>query len=534
MPSSTHSTSLPRKPEPEVGRLARPNRPDSSVKAGHVFADGLLMTAVAAPVIRTVPTAPPVASPRSTRIIPGILVGFAVAYLTMPFAEPSGGRGPWALTRAVVVVVVALIAAKPWIELRVGVLALAATVALAALAVCVVTPPGFFGATRAAAYGLAAATFVAVASYARSLRRAYVIAAIVALAGAVQFYWSFLAWWGGRQQSVPMVGTFYWHNQFGAFLLAPALLGLALIVRHRTPWCWAGWVVAPLSIAGIVYSSSRGAMVLAVGGWLVIGVLAIRVRPNRRSVLRWLAASAIAVGVTVAVAGPPFFASDASPLSAVQARAVSGETAEVNADYRLHMWRESLTVFEHNPLAGVGYGALAPAAEKLTPASWPRSPLAHNDYLQSLAEGGLLLGLPFLIACVGIGIGLVRVVRSKSRRRVVDVRTGAAVAAAALMVHAAIDFDWSYPALFTLAAVVAAVATAPVLRRPDPIGREMQTPASIVGGRRSTRLRVACLTLLAGGAVVGGIVGHRGAVRLEWLHATQPTAGSTASGVVTR
>src|SRR5664279_1254735 len=242
------------------------------------------MTAVAATRVE-IPSTAPVATPsaRSIRIIPGILIGLAVAYLTMPFAEASGGRGPWALTKAVVAV--ALIAAKPWQELRVGVLALAAAVGLAALAVCLVTPPGFFGATRAAAYGLAAATFVAVASYARSLRRAYVIATIVAFAGAVQFYWSFLAWWGGQQQSVPMVGTFYWHNQFGAFLLAPALLGLALIVRHRTPWYWAGWIVAPLSIAGIVYSSSRGSMIVAVGGWLLIGVLAARVRPNRGALL---------------------------------------------------------------------------------------------------------------------------------------------------------------------------------------------------------------------------------------------------------
>ena len=518
---------------PRPDSAARPNRPDSSVKARLVFADGLLMTAVAAPHVEISSTAP-VATPsaRSIRIIPGILIGFAVAYLTMPFAENSGGRGPLALTKAVVVVAVALVAAKPWKELRVGVLALAAAVGLAALAVCLVTPPGFFGATRAAAYGLAAATFVAVAAYARSLRRAYVIAAIVALAGAVQFYWSFLAWWGGQQQSVPMVGTFYWHNQFGAFLLAPGLLGLGLIVRHRTPWCWVGWIVAPLSIAGIAYSSSRGSMIVAIAGWLLLGVMAIRVRPNRGAVLRWLAAAALAVGVTVGVAGPPFFSSNASPLSAVQARASSGETADANTGYRVHMWRESLTVFEHNPLAGVGYGALAPAAVKLTPATWPRSPLAHNDYLQSLAEGGLLLGLPFLLACAGIGIGLVRVIRSKVRRRVVDVRTGAAIAAVALMAHAAIDFDWSYPALFTLTAVVAALAIAPVLRRPNAVDR--QTPAGIAAGRRSSGLRVATVVLLAGALVAGGIVGHLGAAHLEWHHATQPAAGSTASAVVAR
>jgi O-antigen ligase len=489
------------------------------------------MTALAEPAVGTTSWAPVAVSSRSLRLVPGVLVGCAVAYLTMPFTEASGGRGPWALTKAVVVVLVALIAAKPWKELRAGVLGLATAVSLAALAVCLVTPPGWFGATRAAAYGLAAATFVAVASYARSLRRVYVLASIVALAGAVQFYWSFLPWWGGQQQSVPMVGTFYWHNQFGAFLLAPAMLGVGLIVRNRTPWCWAGWIVAPLAAAGIVFSSSRATLALAVAGWLFIGMLAVRVRPNGGAALRWLVASAVAVGVTVAVSGPPFFASSASPLSATQARAVAGETVAANGDYRLHMWRESLTVFEHHPLVGVGYGALVPAAEKLTPASWPRSPLAHNDYLQSLAEGGLLLGVPFLIACAGIGIGLVRVLRSRARRRIVDVRTCAAVAAMALMAHAAIDFDWSYPALLTFAAVVAALAIAPVLRRPDTHPRPVQSPEAALIDHRGLGLRLACVVVLAIAVTAGGVAGRHGGIHLGYVNAaTPPNSGGNVAG----
>ncbi len=128
---------------------------------------------------------------------------------------------------------------------------------------------------------LAAGAFVAVASYARSVRRAYLIGGIVATAGAVQFCWSFVAWWGGRDQSIPMVGTFYWHNQFAAFLLAPALIALALLVGDRAPWRLVGWVVAPLATAGVVYSSSRGGLGILIVGWLLVGVLACRVKPNR-------------------------------------------------------------------------------------------------------------------------------------------------------------------------------------------------------------------------------------------------------------
>jgi O-antigen ligase len=489
------------------------------------------MTALAAPPLATPTTAPAAAVSRG--VVPGVIIGLAVAYLTIPFAQATGGRDPWALTKAAVVVLIALGAAKPWRGLRVGTLALAVVVALAALAVCLVTPPGWFGATRASAYGLAAGAFVAVASYARSVRRACLLGGIVAAAGAVQFTWSFVAWWGGRDQSAAMVGTFYWHNQFAAFLLAPALIALALLLRNRAPWRLVGWVVAPLATAGIVYSSSRGGLGILIGGWLLLGILACRVKPNRGALVRWLAASALAAGVTVAISGPPFFASTASPLAATQARASGGDTADANSAYRVRMWHEAAIVFDHHLVAGVGYGGLQSSAVKLTPASWPRSPLAHNDYLQALAEGGLLLGVPFLAACGAIGVGLLRGLRSRASRRILDVRTGLIVGAFALMAHAVIDFDWTYPALFTLAAVVSAAAIAPILRRPS-----TSTPGSLGGDLDRSpsshlHMRIALVLVLAVAIAAGGVAGHRGGLQLGFgpkTDASPVAAASTTTG----
>ena len=489
------------------------------------------MTALAAPPLASPTTAPAAVS---KGLVPGVIIGLAVAYLTMPFAQATGGRDPWAVTKAAVVVLVALVAAKPWERLRVGTLALAVAVAVAAIAVCLVTPPGWFDATRASAYGLAAGAFVAVASYARSVQRAYLIGGIVAVAGAVQFCWSFVAWWGGRDQSVPMVGTFYWHNQFAAFLLAPALIALALLVRHRAPWRLVGWVVAPLATAGVVYSSSRGGLGLLIGGWLVLGVLACRVKPNRGALVRWLVASVLAAGVTMAISGPPFFASSSSPFAATQARASGGDTADANSAYRVRMWHEAVIVFDHHPIAGVGYGGLERSATKLTPASWPRSPLAHDDYLQALAEGGLLLGLPFLAACGAIGVGLLRSLRSRARSRMLDVRTGLIIGAFALLAHAVIDFDWTYPALFTLAAIVSAAAIAPALRRPEANVRESLG----VDVDRSTvtplRVRVALVGVLAVAIAAGGVAGHRGGLQLGFGNKTaaSPAVAATPRGAI--
>ena len=322
-----------------------------------------------------------------------------------------------------------------------------------------------------------------------------------------------------------MVGTFYWHNQFAAFLLAPALIALALVVRNRAPWRLVGWVVAPLATAGVVYSTSRGALGILICGWLVIGVLACRVKPNRRAVVRWLAASLLAAGVTVAVSGPPFFPSSASPFAATQARASGGDTADANSAYRVRMWHEAVIVFDHHPVVGVGYGGLQKSAEKLTPGSWPRSPLAHNDYLQALAEGGLLLGLPFLAACAGIGIGLLRSLRSRVRSRVLDVRTGLIVGALALMAHSVIDFDWTYPALFTLAAIVSAAAIAPTLRRPQPTATA--SPGADRSASTQLRIRIALVALLAVAIATGGIAGHRGGLQLGF--GTKTTARTLAA-----
>jgi hypothetical protein len=486
------------------------------------------MTALVAPPLAT-PTTAQTAVSRG--VVPGVIIGLAVAYLTMPFAQATGGRDPWALTKAAVVVLIALATAKPWQHLRAGALTLALTVAVAALAVCLVTSPGWFGATRAAAYGLAAGAFVAVASYARSVRRAYLVGGIVAIAGAVQFCWSFVAWWGGRDQSQPMVGTFYWHNQFAAFLLAPALIALTLVVRNRAPWRLVGWVVAPLATAGVVYSTSRGALGILICGWLAIGVLACRVKPNRRALVSWLAVSLLAAGVTVAVSGPPFFPSSASPFAATHARASGGDTADANSAYRVRMWHEAVIVFDHHPVAGVGYGGLQESAEKLTPGTWPRSPLAHDDYLQALAEGGVLLGVPFLAACGGIGIGLLRTLRSRARNRVLDVRTGLIVGAFALMAHAAIDFDWTYPALFTMAAIVGAAAIAPALPRPDTSANASHGAARSSSGR--LRIRVALVALLAVAIAAGGVAGYRGGLQLGFGTKTAAaTLAASTSGAI--
>lgn len=433
---------------------------------------------------------------------PGVLVGLALLYSLVPFVDDVGGRGPGALTRTAVVGGAALIAVRPWQVLRPAVLAVAAAISVAALLVCVVTSPGWLGANRAASYDLAAVMFVTVAAYARTPRRRAAIASLIVVAGAVQFFHAFLPWWGGGNPAAPMVGTFYWHNQLGAFMLAPALIGAGFAIANEPPWRFVAWISVPFAVAGVVFSSSRGSQMVLAAGWILLAAGAVRQRRGVKVALARLAAiSVLSVCVTFAMSGPPFFDSWHVPWKATQQRAASGETLAQNGGVRLYLWRESVAVFEAHPVVGVGYGALAPAATKVTPSDWPHSPLSHNDYLQSLVDGGLMLGVPFVFASLWLSRRLLVRLLALMRRRIGRVSSASvAIAAAAMMAHAFIDFDWSYPALFATAATVLALPTASATWRRAP----RTQPA------RRASLAMVLTAVLVAALAVGAVAGRGG------------------------
>jgi O-antigen ligase len=84
------------------------------------------------------------------------------------------------------------------------------------------------------------------------------------------------------------------------------------------------------------------------------------------------------------------------------------------------------------------------------------SPFAHNGFLQVLSDGGLVLGAPFLLACAGITWILVAELARAIRRRDLSMSSCVVpICLGALLVHSAVDFDWSYAADFAVAAVLA-------------------------------------------------------------------------------
>jgi hypothetical protein len=145
------------------------------------------------------------------------------------------------------------------------------------------------------------------------------------------------------------------------------------------------------------------------------------------------------------------------------------------------------------------------------------SPLAHNGYLQVLSDGGLLLGVPFLLVTFAVAWWVVAALLAAVRHRdaslpgmVVPLSLGA------LLVHSAVDFDWSYAADFLVVAVLTGILA----------GHRWSTASQIRSGPVPRALT---------GAIVAGVVLLGLAAGTAWsgdLRLSLPTSPAVSSGSV--
>ncbi|MCA1832486.1 MAG: O-antigen ligase family protein [Actinobacteria bacterium] len=437
-----------------------------------------------------------------------------------------GGRDPGALPLGLIAAGVAFVVCRPWQRLRLRTIAIAASVPLAAYGVCLMSPTGWSGAPVAAAYTLAALCFLTTAAFARSPGRRALVLALMGLAGFDQFRRSFLAWWGGENPGAKMIGTFYWHNQYGTYLAAIALVGAAVAIEGRSRLRVAGWALALVASSGVVLSASRASIALLAGGWIVLGVVAARGTPAKGTLLRCAALPLAVVGAVFLLTSAVLFpgTSGSSPVGGVTSRGVSGETAESSAHFRLEFWRAAVNVAVDRPLAGAGLGGYGTAASEYLPLGMQRSPYAHNVYLQDVAEGGLLLGLPLAASALAVAFAAVRRIAASRAAPGWQLSVAPALAALLLLLHAGLDFDWVYPALFAFVALLGGLTTSGDRDdNGDPLGARrarVVAVAVLVGLAAASTLAVRADEQLATGLAAARRPGSVG--RLEALARARP------------
>jgi O-antigen ligase len=231
-------------------------------------------------------------------------------------------------------------------------------------------------------------------------------------------------------------------------------LGLALVPENsllaRWFWCALGLVMG----ISVVLSGSRGGAFALAAELLLLTLVVAALRGGRRAILGLLAAIVLTAGAVWALdEGQAFQRYKATLRPNLLQQEEAGR-------YRLEAWYASLVIFRQHWLLGSGldtFGNLFPAARSFpTDKIWTH---AHNDFLQFLAETGLVGALlAGWILWVGGRAAL------QNFRRARDTATGAmllgiATGSLGFLVHGWLDFNFHIPANASNFAVLAALLT---------------------------------------------------------------------------
>jgi tetratricopeptide (TPR) repeat protein len=240
---------------------------------------------------------------------------------------------------------------------------------------------------------------------------------------------------------------------------------------------------------------SRAGIVAAAAGLLAMLALALSSRARGRVVLPILV---VVFGITV-YAGWVGLGSVAERFAAV--------VREPASDLRWSMWQATLRLAADAPVAGVGLGAYADAVSPYRPAEVPGEKIidyAHNDFLQLLAETGLVGLIIALWALVALLTFTVRRWRARRDPLVRGLVLGGIGAVVAAMVHSIVDFGLHLPANAVTLVVVAAVLPLVVTLHHDGVGERVGLAS---WSRRLTpRARTASVAAALLGVVVAGAV----------------------------
>ncbi len=222
------------------------------------------------------------------------------------------------------------------------------------------------------------------------------------------------------------------------YAFAAVMMGVALIMTN--------------SRGGIISLSAEILFLVVVAGpGVARGERLPRAQRVRSALLRaGLAFGLIAVliGGAIAVGGSDAFS-----------RLVGTPNAADPTTGRAHFWGVTLDVIKAYPIVGSGLGSFSVIYTRYDSRNGLyRLEQAHNDYLQTLADGGIvggILGLAFLVILFGKGFAR-RETDDKFRR---GVATGALAGCFAVLIHSFFDFTLHTTANALLFLILAALAT---------------------------------------------------------------------------
>lgn len=234
------------------------------------------------------------------------------------------------------------------------------------------------------------------------------------------------------------------------------------------------WLAVALMATSLLLSGSRGGLVSLVAGSVFLVLLTVR---GKKGAAKWLSPVLAAAILAIALAGAAF---------------VGGETSlsrfadtpnDTNVSYsRTQIWAVTVKVIaEHFPF-GAGVGAFPRAYAQQDPSGGSQSvDQAHNDYLQILADAGIvggIIGAVFLFLFFREGIRAAK----NSGPALISVAVGAFTGCFMILVHSLFDFVLHITAisLMFLTLLALLVASGRNLQQ-ETVGRKTKMHSAAVG-----------------------------------------------------
>lgn len=229
-------------------------------------------------------------------------------------------------------------------------------------------------------------------------------------------------------------GSFVNRHNFAAFMEMSIAVPLGLIFVGAIPRDKRLLYVTAIGLMGIslIMSGSRGGLVALLAEIFFLIILTTKTKGYGQVALKIGLSVALLAGI---VAGSVLIGGESSLTRIAETAASDDITTN-----RTHIWNVTLSVIKNNPLFGAGLGAFPQAYTEFdTLNGMERVEQAHNDYLQILADAGivgLIIGAFFAFRLFRQGLRNVGV-KNIYRR---GVAVGALAGCFAIFVHSIFDF----------------------------------------------------------------------------------------------
>lgn len=280
-----------------------------------------------------------------------------------------------------------------------------------------------------------------------------ILGSFVSLLAIVQ-YFTFngkLYWFRVLPQGVAPFGPFVNHNHFAGFVEMISPLGLAMLLTGavRRDKLLLVVLLSVLPIGALALSASRGGIISFLIEFVLLTLLVRKKGEARRQLLMAGGLAVVAVFLAIWLG-----------LGWTVERFEHSTPGDLSRDRRVSIYRDTWQIVRDHPWTGTGLGTFQTV--------FPRYESyydhlvvdhAHNDYLEMLAETGLIGGacmLGFVVLLVWQGLSNLRAASNPDSR---SLYSGALVGCTGMLIHSMVDFNLHIPSNALLFLLLAAMAT---------------------------------------------------------------------------